>query len=318
MTILIDNSTMEAIASCHTKVAMDRVLHLKPKAGNFFLEAGTAMHKAWEKFFTGADIEECVLSLRTYYSEKLPTFEDVPPSHDLTNLEQLFRIWASKHPNREFAWKSDHVEKGFQVRLHPDLNIDLIGRMDTFGTDGTGSYCVVDWKTTGRMDRQWLRKWKSSSQVSAYLYAMSRFYGPEVWVMYILGLEIKKVAMSDRKCNLHNMKYWDTKKREGCYKEHTKFQVESAYRTKRQIQEWYVDTLFLCKDYLHILDMVKTVEDIAKMPQQGMFNGGCYNCSYHDFCHVYNRNPQSVESLFEYKPWSPLMGFDKEDIFYEQ
>ena len=52
MTILIDNSTMEATSKCHTMVAMERVLHLKPKAGSPALEAGTAMHKAWDKFFS--------------------------------------------------------------------------------------------------------------------------------------------------------------------------------------------------------------------------------------------------------------------------
>lgn len=318
MTILIDNSTMEATSKCHTMVALDRVLHLKPKAGSPQLEAGTAMHKAWEKFFLGEDVEVCILALREWYSSKLPHFEEVKPAYDLANLENLFRIWASKHPTREFAWTSQHVEKGFQVRLFPDLDVDLVGKMDTFGADGTGSYCVVDWKTTGyNLDARWFRSKEMSSQVSAYLYAMQRLFGVDVWVFYIMALKMKQVPMSSRKCTTHNMKYWDSNKREGCYMEHVEYKVGSATRSKAEILGWYQDVKLITQDYLNILENVKSIEDVGRVPMQGVFNNSCQNCSYKEFCHSFKRNPSSAEQLFERRPWSPLAGLDKEAIFYE-
>ena len=319
MPILIDNSTMEKTASCHTAVAMERVLHLKPKAGSPQLEAGTAMHKAWEKFFNGEDVEVCILALREHYSSKLPYFEDIKPTYDLANLENLFRIWASKHPNREFPWVSQYVEKGFQVRLFPDLGVDLIGKMDTFGADGTGSYCVVDWKTTGyNLDTRWFRKIQNGSQVSAYLYATQRLFGSAVWVLYIMALKMKVVPMSNRTCKEHGMKYWNPEKKEGCYHEHADYKVESAYRNKTQLLGWYQDARLITQDYLHILENVKSIEDIGRVPMQGVFNNSCQDCSYREFCHSFNRKPESAEQLFDYKPWSPLLDMDKEDIFYEK
>lgn len=309
MTVLIDNSTMEKLASCHTAVAMERVLELKPKAGSPMLEAGTAMHKAWEKFFTGADVETCLQALRDWYSPKLPHFDEIKPAYELSNLESLFRIWAGQHSTRQFAWTPQYVEKGFRVKLFPDLGVELIGKMDTFGADGQGSYCIVDWKTTGRnLDGRWVKSKTGSSQVSAYLYAMQRLFGTAVWIMYIMGLQIKPVSTSNRRCAVHGMKYWDPVKREGCYEQHVNYIVEAAYRTKEQLIGWYADCRLLVQDYLNILNSVKSVEDVRKLPMQGMFNNSCVDCSYYDFCHVFNRSPESAEQLFEHRPWNPLDG----------
>jgi len=131
---------------------------------------------------------------------------------------------------------------------------------------------------------------------------MQRLFGTQVWVMYIMGLEVKQVPVSDRKCKEHGIAYSE------CYAEHTKWLVDSCYRTKEQITGWYADAYLITRDYLNILDSVKSVEDIHKMPQQGMFNGSCYNCSYHDFCHLFNRKPEAAEQMFERRPWSPLDG----------
>ena len=318
MTVLIDNSTMESTAKCHTLVTLDRILHLKPKAQSPQIEAGTAMHKAWEKFFLGEDVEVCILALREHYTPKLPYFEEVKPAYEITNLENLFRIWASKHPDRKMPWTPQYVEKGFQVKLFPDLDVDLIGKMDTFGANLDGSYCVVDWKTTGyNLDQRWFRKIQNSSQVSAYLYAMQKLFGVQVWIFYIMGLKMKVVPMSKRKCKEHGIYYWNPEKREGCYMEHINFQIESATRSKADLLNWYQDAKLITQDYLHILENVKSIEDISRIPMQGVFNNSCQDCSYREFCHVFKRNPKASEQLFEYRPWSPLMDLGREDVFHE-
>ena len=296
MNLQIDNSSMEAYAKCPVYYAMNRIHHFKPKEPVYYFVAGHAFHKFWELYFKGKTEQEMFAG----FEKELDPFNEIidpPPSHSPENLRRLAKTWLDTHRNVQWPWTPVYVEVGFKINNFI-AGVDLVGRLDYLGQNKTdGAWVVVDWKTTGRLDIEWERKWRSSSQLCCYLWATQQIFKVPVWEVYVMGLEIKKVPDSERKCKEHGIQFKE------CGSQHVKFKNLDQKLIAGKLEKWKVDATGICEQIKIINDGNIEVEDL---PMTGMFNNGCYRCDYREWCHIYNRRADVVDTLFKREEYNPL------------
>ena len=305
MNLQVDNSSMEAYAKCPVYYAMNRIHHFKPKEPVYYFVAGHAFHKFWELFFKGKTEQEMFAG----FERELEPFKfiaDPPPSHSPENLRKLAKVWLDIHRNVQWPWTPVYVEVGFKINNFIE-GVDLVGRLDYLGQNKTdGAWVVKDWKTTGKLDIEWERKWRSSSQLCCYLWATQQIFKVPVWEVYVMGLEIKKIPDSDRICR-------GGKGQEGhgvpfsqCGHKHVKFKNLDQKLIAGKLHTWKRDASQICREIVFVNREKNNLEDIKDLHMKGMFNNGCYRCDYREWCHIYNRRADVVDTLFKREEYDPL------------
>jgi len=300
----VDNSTLETLSKCQVAVVMGRILQLKPKEKNYYLMAGTAIHAGWDYWHKTGDADIAIKAVEDSYKDWAAEQPELPEAYTFYNIDRVFRGWLGlqQRPDYTPPFKAELAEVGFRVHLID--NIWATGKLDVWGRDTTtGVRAVADGKTTGRLDSQWKAKWRGSSQVSQYIWASQKIFGEPVWMMYIMGLEIKKLPESTRKCKEHGVQYSE------CALQHVKTEILTVSRTQGQLDAWWMNAVALAQKYKKLVEYIDgKIERVQYLFQEGMFNNSCYNCPYADFCHLHQRRPEAAEALFKYDPWSPLDG----------
>ena len=299
MNLQIDNSSMEAYAKCPVYYAMNRIHHYQPKVANHYFITGHAFHKLWECFFKGQP-EEVIFQEFEKQLVPLNEIPDIPDSHSPNNLRRIARAWFNDHKDVKWPWKPVHIETGFKINNFIE-GVDLVGRLDYLGQNNTtGDWVVMDWKTTGKLDITWERKWRASSQLCCYTWAAQQIFKIPVWEIYIMGLEIKKLPDSTRKCKEHGVNYED------CGSQHIKYKNLDVKLIADKLDDWKRDASEICEEIWAVNKSVPNIEAVKELPMKGMFNNGCYNCQYQEWCHIYNRRADVVDQLFTQEKYDPL------------
>ena len=300
----VDNSTLEKLSKCQVAVVMERILHLKPKEDNYFLMAGKAIHAGWEHWYMSGNADRAIKAVEDAYKDWSMEQPELPEGYTYYNIDRVFKGWLGLQLKQDYTppFQAELAEVGFRVHLFED--IWATGKLDVWGHDTTtGVRAVADGKTTGQMDYRWKGKWRGSSQVSHYIWASQKIFGEPVWMMYIMGLEIRKLPESNTKCKLHDVKYSE------CGIQHVKTEILTVNRTQGQLDAWWRNAVALAGKFKKLVEFIDgKVENVQYLYQEGMFNNSCYNCPYADFCHLHQRRPEAAEALFKYEPWSPLDG----------
>jgi len=314
MNLQIDNSSMEAYSKCPVYYAMNRIHNYQPKEPVYYFVAGHAFHKLFENFFQGLEETQIFQNFEAEL-EPFTRIPDCPPSHSPENLRKIARSWFDTHKKVEWPWRPVFVEKGFKIKNFIE-GVDLVGRLDYLGQNmADNAWVLQDWKTTGNLDVRWERSKKTSSQLCCYTYAVQTVLGHPLWHVYIAGLEIKVVPSSDKICR-------GSKNQEGhgvpysqCGGQHVKFKNLSVMVTQEKLDVWREDATKICqgivdlwKPYPVTPTLAIEAEPVKKLPMTGMFNNGCYNCPYQDWCHIYNRRTDVLPNLFKQEKFDPLAG----------
>ena len=304
----VDNSMLSSVAQCPLQAALRYSLHFTKKGLNKYLESGTAIHKGIEAKFQGYDNVSCLQIAGDYYHGALESIDlDGDDRYTAKNILEIINRWLESNDisRMPFQVKAEDVEVGFEVPLCKDIN--YVGILDLYGVDMThGWSCIIDIKSTGKMDKLWERKWRWTSQLTGYLYAANMlFRGTEgtakVLGAYILGVEVKEIPRSSRMCKEHSVKY------EECGHQHLKDCLIPTTRSPEEIAHWYYDAVSLATRFRDIKTHIKTIEDLPKIFAYGIFNDHCRMCEFQDYC-LGGRQKVMLESMYEKRVWDPIEG----------
>jgi len=311
MSLVVDNSTLQAVARCDTEALVRYTLGYTSAEEHAALLAGTAIHRAFEAWFkTRGDNDAGNAAFAAHYRAWAES--NVQPDHRLAwpNTSLIVANWFA---NRTFATLpySVHpsaVELAFDFEVAPSVRLQ--GRLDALGRFESEP-AVVEHKSTGAITPEWERQWRLDSQVTGYMWAASRIVGQPIKTMLINGVEFSKVPTSTKKCPKHAVPYSE------CGPLHAEAKLIVCTRTPEQIDAWHRTAVALAHDFdalESVGDLVRAMEGVGGMAQtkalsgvamQGTFNGACKRCALASWCANGRDYPELVAN-FLYEPWSPL------------
>lgn len=293
---IVDNSTLTAVAACDTQASLRYVLGLTMQEDQAPLQAGTLAHAVLAGHLSGN-----IAFAATAIDEYRQWSKDAVPERDrltAANVEAVLARWIETHPisGLPFTVKPELVEVGFAVPLVDD--IVFVGRMDALVQDAQGAWWVLEHKTTGRLDETWRRRYRSSAQITGYVWAAQQYLQAPVVGCFVNGIEFGRLPTDTKKCRTHGTPYAE------CGPQHARFDMLVEQRAPHQLTAWRDDAIRLARQFQALKAAVPTAEAVPNMPMQGQFTGACTWCQFRDFCGV-GRPPAMTSTIMRYDPWSP-------------
>jgi hypothetical protein len=210
MSITVDNSTLSAVAQCSTAALM-RYRFGWTVEDSAPLEAGTAVHLALDTWVKNDFHEGVALEAMLKYYEGSEILMGLSPGDRLeaVNVSRIVTHWMRMNKPEVFPFKlqKDYTEVGFTVPLDDHGDFLLSGRLDALAPTETEAWWVIDWKTTGRVDSYWKKKWTYSSQVTGYVWAAQQHFEMPVAGAFIGGIELSKLPVDTKKCRTHGISF---------------------------------------------------------------------------------------------------------------
>lgn len=324
----IDNTTLRALATCHTKAVLSSVLRLRSShdEDRFALESGIALHEAWAVYFRGDQLAdgsaaspETVLldgydlgrpddPHASYAGYRVWSDAHIAPDVDWQarfawpNVLAVWKAWAVAHPRETLPFRVTDprlIEVGFRVPLTAD--IEMGGRLDGFVVDREGEWRLLENKSTGRLSEAYVAGYDLDSQISLYLFAALHHVegAPHVKGAFMNILELSKLPASDRACKTHGVAYKE------CSGLHLKSLFYLATRTPLQLEEWKGDALKLVAQLHTLIEDNPTIGRIGSVAQQGKFTGSCRFCSFKKYCTA-GRPSFAVGDFLVEDTWKPF------------
>lgn len=298
---IVDNSILTAMATCPTQAAIRYALGLAMPEDKAVLRAGSLAHEILAEHLRGQAVDEAltVVAVADYIEWATGTLADNDRLHH-DNVLKVMRRWLDTHPvsGLPFTVPAGLVEVGFGVPLTDDIL--FVGRMDALAQDASGAWYVVEHKTTGRLDETWRRRYRTSAQITGYVWAAQQHLSAPVAGCFVNGIEFGRLPTDVRKCRTHGVPYAE------CGPQHARFELLIEHRAPHQLEAWKADAITLARRFKDLKNRVTTLEDVAgqSIPMFGQLNGGCGLCQFADYCAV--GRPISVgKSMLVYEPWSP-------------
>ena len=299
--MVVDNSTLAAVAACSTRAGLRYVLDMTSVEVNAPMVAGSVAHEVLAEFYKTWNPDMALTKLGTYAAWWESTIKPADDRLASDNVRRVMARWMATHPQQALPFTIDpaFVEVGFAAPLGP--GVTYVVRLDGLGIDGAGDYWVVENKTTGRLDERWRRKFRLSSQLSGYVWAARQLVPNRTVVgAYVIGVEFAKLPNdSKRKCKAHGVVYAE------CGGLHARSDIVLTQRTALQLEEWATTALDLTEKLVGIREAIKTHGDVRALPQEGLFNGSCRECEFADFCAV-GRTPEAANAMLKHDPWEPF------------
>ena len=301
--LLVDNTLLAAEARCQTAATIRHIYERATLDESVTLVSGQAIHKAFETYFKGGSAADALWTLEGFYKpywERASKLEDVirllggdtkvaSDRRSYDNVALVMKHWFSEHSKVTipFITVVETVEASFAVSLVPEDDIWYTGTPDIgqVSTDD-GALWAVDHKSTGRMTAEWRRGFRTSGQVSGYLWGLQQVYGKPYTGMFINAVELTKVPQSTRKCSDHGVTYAE------CGLLHCQSDLFPVQRTADELEAWRRTAITLAKRYAARLEDVKASERahvsipmvLSGVTQEGKVNGACPYCEHYDFC----------------------------------
>lgn len=321
--ILVDNTLLAAEAKCQTAATIRHIYERSTVDESVTLVSGQAIHKGLEAFFKGASAADALWAYEAFYKpwwERASRLEDVirllggdakvaTDRRSYENVRLVLQQWFATHDRASIPFTADvaSVEASFEVPLIPDEGIWYTGTPDIGRVvTGDGSVWAVDHKSTGRMTNEWRRNFRTSGQVSGYLWGLQQVYGERYTGMFINAIELTKVPQSTRKCSDHGVAYAE------CGILHCQSDLLPVQRTEEELARWKQTAMMLARRYVGRLETVQAhpelsvTQVIAGVAQEGKVTGACGYCEHYDWC-----GSGQAEWLFEaryaHKPWDPAL-----------
>jgi len=297
--VIVDNSILTAMATCPTQAALRYVLGLTMDEDRGPLRAGHTAHAVLAKYLQGASADEALTDASVIeYLEWATGAIEVNDRLSYDNVTRIMRRWMETHPlgGLPFRVKPELVEVGFAVPLEED--VIFVGRMDGLAQDANGAWYVLEHKTTGRLDEMWRRRYRTSGQITGYVWAAQQHIGEPVAGCFVNGIEFGRLPTDTKKCRTHGVPYPE------CGVLHAKFEMLIEHRAPHQTAAWREDAVRLARRFKALKATVTDLEDIKDVPTFGQLTGACILCQFADFCAV-GRPVAAGRAMLRYEPWSP-------------
>ena len=298
--VIVDNSTLTAMATCPTQAALRYVLGLTVAEDKAPLRAGHMAHAVLAGHLSGQPVEDIVLAPEV--GEYVQWAKEALPEDDRlngTNVLKILSRWIETHPLSGLPFRVDPrlVEVGFAVPLAHDVL--FVGRMDALVQDASGAWYVLEHKTTGRLDETWRRRYKTSAQITGYVWAAQQHLRQPVAGCFVNGVEFGRLPTDVRKCRTHSVPYAE------CGTLHARFDMLIEHRAPHQLAAWQRDAIRLARRFQSLKLQVSELEHVNDQPQYGQVTGACSLCQFADYCAV-GRPVATGKAILTYDPWSPF------------
>ena len=298
-TIYIDSSTLTAVATCDTQAVLRYVLGLTmDDEDRAPLRAGSMAHAVLADYLKGASVAEIVEA--SAIIDYLAWATDAVPDNDRLSGPNVLKVlsrWLQTHPISGLPFMVDPamVEVGFAVPLAED--VIFVGRMDALVRDEHGAYFVLEHKTTGQLNEMWRRRFRTSAQITGYVWAAQEHLQAPVAGCFVNGIEFGRLPTDTKKCRTHGVPYIE------CGPLHARFDMLIEHRAPHQLDAWKRDAIRLARKFQSLKLRIQSLGQIDDVGQYGQLNGACTLCQFADYCAV--GRPASMGSVLTYNPWSP-------------
>ena len=300
--LYVDNSILKSVQTCHLQATLRYVLGLTTGEERIELQAGTAVHAFMEAYHKNLGAQAAFHAFDDVYKgpgQKV-SVEDRLSWRNVRRILNRFQL-AAKLPY-DFPDPAC-VEAPFEVPLIDD--IAFVGRLDAL-VPYKGRPIVLEVKTTGSLSSWWKDEWQMSSQLTGYVYGANagRVGGmivrEPVEEIAVLGIELRKLPVSDTKCKEHGLRYSE------CGEVHAKWEFHGPYhRPQGLIARWKEEAIAAAKEYAALVHGIDSVGAAARICRtQGQFNGGCKRCEFQSYC-VQGLPVEAMEANLVYEPWDP-------------
>jgi len=299
--LVVDNTILAATAKCSTLAVMRQVLGLEAREESAKLKTGSAFHAMLACYLRGGTADEALEALAKFENYEDWTNEHVEgtDAYAFANIRKIAARWLETHPRERlpFVVPPDKVEVYFEYPLTDESDIWYCGIMDGLGAYSGADY-NIEHKTTGRIDKLWLRSMNLNSGISGYHWLAEKFLEHPIAGTFLNVQEISRLPSDpSRKCKEHGVTYSE------CGALHSKAEIAIVTRTAEALVEWRKTAIHLAKKYRELLKY-SSIEMIQKVRMQGTTNNSCRWCAFSEFCYM-GRDAGYAASNFTYDPWSP-------------
>lgn len=314
--LVVDNTLLASEAKCQLSATVRFTLDQEPLDESLTLVSGQAIHKALEVVCKGGAPRDAMWALEQFYKPKFDEWTrttDVALAMGMTvddlradrrsyeNVARVVGNWLRERPASSWPFQVDTstVEATFVVLLDPEENIWYSGTPDVGRVQAGRETFAVDHKSTGRMTSEWRSGFRTSGQVSGYLWGLEQVYGVRYTGMFINGIELTKVPGSTRKCSEHGVPYAE------CGELHLKHEMFPVTRTPEQIESWKRTAVQLARRYKKRLAQAGPIEHVM---HEGELTGACAYCGCREWCAT-GRDASQLVYRFRTQAWDPMARF---------
>jgi len=308
---VIDSTKYKSYISCERMFFYEYVLGWQPQGSSIHLDFGTAMHKAYEVFWTEGygEIKNAYQAFMDSFTKKFPDSDEWELYHPKTPSRALMALIAYSYYYESIDsqytvahWDNQPlIEIGGKITLTEST--DLAFKMDVVLEDSSGHIRARDLKT-GAPFRNWQNQFDLAPQSGSYSHVLFCTNPPEVveGVEYD-GLLFKKTVPA--KTPTHP---------EDCLR-HFEFVRHLVHYSREQMNLWYhkmVTRLNMMREDFEILS--NESERSPFMTSFPMREKDCHSfygreCMWKDFCANWMNPLKHVSEPpigFEVRHWNPL------------
>jgi len=184
MKLEISHNSTSMFRGCPKKYYWNYIKGLKPKKKAQALTLGTAIHAAFEMYYSGVSDADVVSALMVKFDDDIANASMDEVENVEINKWTALGMWMN-YPNKNLtAFQSIEPEKTFSVRFDGMRGVRFVGRVDGLIMDSKGRWWIREVKTTGLTPKQFRGRMNTSPQVTGYVYAMRRAGYPVEGVVF--------------------------------------------------------------------------------------------------------------------------------------
>ncbi|MAH44929.1 hypothetical protein CMI37_03820 [Candidatus Pacearchaeota archaeon] len=303
--IAVDNSILNAVASCSTEAVLRYVYHYTTLDEAATLRSGSAGHDAMAVWLRGGTKDAALDAFTAAYYD-WSAANNIPRDDRLAfnNIYTILDYWFDKNPVADLPYRvaPDLIEVGFAYPLDPDGEFTFCGRMDAIVGDITSSSIYpLDHKFTGNLTPYFKKRFRNDSQMSGYVWGAQQSTSRLIPGVYINAIELRRLPSDPvRRCRTHGTSYAE------CGYLHATYElIGPITRSDAEIDEWRRTAIHLARRFRDLLRRFPTLDDLWRVRTQGKFHGSCAFCHFNDFCAV-GRPMNLVDSMLRRERWEPF------------
>lgn len=292
----LSNNSSSVARSCWKKYYWRYKQKLTPIKQSSALSLGKAIHKAFDLFYKNTPIKEVVIDLTKSFDDEIA--QASPEESESLILSKYTALGMfSQCPFLGAKFDKIESEKEFRIPLYK--GVYFVGRIDGL-VKKNGDWWIRELKTTGQTQRQFNQRISTSSQGSAYVWAMKEKGYDIKGIMYDY---IKKPMLRKR---VNEDQYQFGTRIMMDYKERSDFYYGQiySYRSDKDVATWKEDAISLAKE----------IRGKARTKRYYRNTGNCYNynseCPYKKIC--FEDTPDSLMLQLYFKRNGKQIGGDKE------
>jgi len=191
----VSHSSTSQARSCWMKYYWHYIEGLTPKKKSAALTLGSAVHTAFEMFYTGSTDSDVLNWIKKSYEEDSGERNSVEEEDHRINMFTALGMWAYYPYKNIQEFEEIIVEKEGKVTFGKMRNVRLVFRIDGLIKVG-GVWWVREVKTTGLAMSQFMGRCTKSVQASVYVYCARKLGYDVAGVMFDV---IKKPLLRRRK-----------------------------------------------------------------------------------------------------------------------